>query len=132
MTNQNEFQLITNNRFHPNEMYADHENLILWYLLIQWSDLRIGHTLVIIRISRSFLWYVMNDLIHEMQLRFLGYLKWSFQSSSKIKLWMQNWVSTNWFSWVIILLVFFTFPHHVIWLFVFNLDLNIKPKYQLG
>ena len=30
-----------------------------------------------------------------MQLWFLGYMNWSFKSFSLIKLWMQNWVSTQ-------------------------------------
>ena len=75
----------------PNWMHADHENLILWYLSIWQSDLRTGHIFEIVRISRSFLWYEMNDLMHEIQLWFFffflvekvqlwffGYLEWSF------------------------------------------------------
>ena len=53
-------------------MHVDRENLIFWYLLIQRSDLGIGHTLATIRISRLFLWYAMDDLMHVMQLWFLG------------------------------------------------------------
>ena len=53
-------------------MHVDRENLIFWYLLIWRSDLGIGHTLVIVRISRLFLWYAMDDLMHVMQLWFLG------------------------------------------------------------
>ena len=37
------------------------------YLLIRWSDLETGHTLAIVRTSRSFLWYAMNELMHVMQ-----------------------------------------------------------------
>ena len=53
-------------------MHADCENLILWYLSIRWSDLGIEHIVAIVRVSRSFLWHVMNDLMHKMQLWFLG------------------------------------------------------------
>ena len=55
-------------RLHPNKMHADHENLIMWDLSIRRSDLEIGHTVTIVRISRSFLWYAMNELMHVMQL----------------------------------------------------------------
>ena len=41
--------------FHPNKMHADHGNLIMQYLLIQWSDLKIGPTVATVRTSRSFL-----------------------------------------------------------------------------
>ena len=55
-------------QFHPNKMHADREDLIMWYLLIWRSDLEIGHIVVVIRISRSFLWYAMNELMQVMQL----------------------------------------------------------------
>ena len=55
-------------------MHADLENLISWYLSIWRFDLGIGHTITIIRISRSFLWYVMNELMHVMQLKIFGYM----------------------------------------------------------
>ena len=53
-------------------MHVDRENLIFWYLLIRRFDLGIGHTLATVRFSRLFLWYAMDDLMHVMQLRFLG------------------------------------------------------------
>jgi len=71
LTNHNKFKLITRDWFHPNKMHANCENLIIQYLSIRQSDSRIGHTVVIIRISRSFLWYAINDLIHVIQLLFL-------------------------------------------------------------
>ena len=46
---------------------ADRENLISWYLSIWRSDLEIRHTVTTIRISRSFLWYTMNELMHIMK-----------------------------------------------------------------
>ena len=72
LTNKNQFQLITRDWLHPHTMHANHEHLILWYLSIWRSDLGIEHTLAIVRISRSFLWYAMNDLMHVMHLWFLG------------------------------------------------------------
>ena len=66
-------------------MHAGRENLISWYLSIQQSNLRTRYTVTIVRISRSFLWNTMNDLMHEMQLWFLGYLEWSFQPPLKKK-----------------------------------------------
>ena len=52
---------------YPDAMYADHANLIMWYLSIQWSDLNTENTVATVRISRSFLWYVMNDMMHVIQ-----------------------------------------------------------------
>ena len=62
----------------------------MWYLSIWWSDLKTGNTVATIRISRSFLWYAINELMnvmqrqnhacnenklmHVMQLWFLGYM----------------------------------------------------------
>ena len=48
-------------------IHVDRANLIMWYLSIWWSDLETGNTIATIRISRSFLWYVMNELMHVMQ-----------------------------------------------------------------
>ena len=48
-------------------MQVDHANLIMQYLSIQWFDLETGHTVATVRISKSFLWYAMNDLMHVMQ-----------------------------------------------------------------
>ena len=39
------------------------------------SDSGIRHTVATVRISRSFLWYAINDLMHVMQLMIFGYLK---------------------------------------------------------
>ena len=83
-------------------MHADHANLIMWYLSIRWSNVETEHTIVTVRISRSFLWYAMNELIHVMQrqidacnaIMIFGVHGWSFQSSALIKSWMQNQVST--------------------------------------
>ena len=71
------------------------------YLLIRWSDLKTENIVMTIRISRSFLWSVMIELMHVTQrqidacnasmiLRVHG---WSFKSFSLIKSWVQNWVS---------------------------------------
>ena len=65
-------------RFHPNKIHADRENLIMWFLLIWLSDLGIGHTVTTVKISRSFLWYAMNELMHVMQLWFFGYINGHF------------------------------------------------------
>ena len=48
-------------------MHVDYANLIIWYLSIWWSDLETEHTVATVRISRSFLWYAMNELMHIMQ-----------------------------------------------------------------
>ena len=77
-------------------------NLIMRYLSIRWSNLETGHTIITVRISRSFLWYAMNELIHVMQrqidacnaIMIFGVYRWSFKSFSLIKSWVQNWVST--------------------------------------
>ena len=55
-------------RFHLDNMHAYRENLIMWYLSIQQSDLEIEHTVMTAITSRSLLWYVMNELMHVMQL----------------------------------------------------------------
>ena len=55
-------------------MHVDRTNLIMWYLLIRWSDLETKHTTMTVRTSRSFLWYAMNVLMHVMQSWFLGYV----------------------------------------------------------
>ena len=48
-------------------MHADCANLIMRYLSIRWSDLETRHTIMTVRISRSFLGYAMNELMHVMQ-----------------------------------------------------------------
>ena len=53
-------------------MHANHENLIMWYLSIRQSDFGIRYTVSIVKISRSFLWYAINELMHVIQLWFLG------------------------------------------------------------
>ena len=58
----------------PHTMHVDHENLISWYLSIRRFNLKTGHTIATIRISRSFLWYAMNELMYVMQSWFLGYM----------------------------------------------------------
>ena len=54
-------------RLYLDTMHVDHANLIMRYLSIQWSDLETVNTVAIIRTSRSFLWYGMNELMHIMQ-----------------------------------------------------------------
>ena len=58
----------------PHTMHVDRANLIMWYLSIRRSDLELGHTVITVRISRSFLYYAMNELMHVMQLWFFGYM----------------------------------------------------------
>ena len=65
-------------------MHANRENLILWYLSIWQSDLGIKRIVATIRISRSFLWNVMKDFMHEMQLWFLGIWKGHFSHLPKL------------------------------------------------
>ena len=48
-------------------MHADRANLIMRYLSIRWSNLKTENTVATIRISRSFLWYAVNELMHTMQ-----------------------------------------------------------------
>ena len=74
LTNQNYFKLIMRGRFHPNKMHVDYENLVMWFLSIQLFDLGTRHTIMTVRISKSFLWYTMNELMHVMQLWFFGYM----------------------------------------------------------
>ena len=54
-------------RLYLDTMHVNRANLIMRYLSIQWSDLETGHTVVIVKIWRSFLWYAMNELMHVMQ-----------------------------------------------------------------
>ena len=61
-------------RLYLDTMHADCANLIMWYLLIWWFDLETGHTVATVRISRSFLWYEMNEWMHVMQTWFWGYM----------------------------------------------------------
>ena len=44
----------------------------IWSCDIRWSNSRIRHIVATIRISRSFLWNAMNDLMYVMQLWLLG------------------------------------------------------------
>ena len=99
-------------RFYLDTMHADRANLIMRYLLIRWSDSESGNSVATVKISRSFLWYAMNELIHTIQEQidacdartkwymwcendfFFWVQGWSLQSSSLIKSWVQNWVST--------------------------------------
>ena len=84
-------------------MHVDRANLIMWYLSIRWFDLEAKHTVAIIRISRSLLWYAMKRIIHAMQkqndacnAKIIFWVHgWSLQSSSMIKSWVQNRVSTQ-------------------------------------
>ena len=48
-------------------IHADRANLIMRYLSIRWSDLETEYTIATVRISRSFLWYAMNELKHVMK-----------------------------------------------------------------
>ena len=80
-------------RLYLDTMHVDCANLIMRYLLIRWSDLESRHTITIIRTSRSFLWYAMDELMHVMQgqidacnaIMILGVHGWSFKSFSLIK-----------------------------------------------
>ena len=69
-------------RLYLDIMYVNCANLIMQYLLIRWFNLETGHTVVTIRISRSFLWYAMNELMHVMQPWFLGYMDGHFSHHS--------------------------------------------------
>ena len=48
-------------------MHVHRVNLIMRYLSIQCPDLKTGNVGAIVKISRSFLCYVMNELMHVMQ-----------------------------------------------------------------
>ena len=48
-------------------MHIDCANLIMRYLSIRWFDLKTRSIVATVRISRSFLRYVMNDVMHVMQ-----------------------------------------------------------------
>ena len=90
-------------------MHADCANLIMRYLSIRWSDLETEYTIATVRISRSFLWYAMNELKHVMQKKLIRVMQeqidacnaimifrvheWSFKSFPLIKSWVQNQVS---------------------------------------
>ena len=54
--------------FHSNKIHVDRVNLIMRYLSIRRSNLELGHTVMTVRISRSFLCYAMNEFMHVMQL----------------------------------------------------------------
>ena len=54
-------------QFYLDTMHVDCANLVIQYLSIWWSDLETEHTVATVRISRSFLWYAMNELMHIMQ-----------------------------------------------------------------
>ena len=98
-------------RFYLDTMHADGANLIVRYLSIRWSDSKTKNTVA--RISRPFLCYAMNELMHTMQEQidacnartkwcmwckndFFFFLVhgWSLQTYSLIKSWVQNWEST--------------------------------------
>ena len=51
-------------RLYLNTMHVDCANLIIQYLSIWWFDLENEHTIATVTISRSFLWYAMNELMH--------------------------------------------------------------------
>ena len=53
-------------RFYLDTMHVDYANLIMRYLSIQWSDLKTENNVATVRISRLFLWYAMNELMHVM------------------------------------------------------------------
>ena len=53
-------------RLYLDTIHVDRANLIMRYLSIRWSDLETGHTIAIVRTSRSFLWYAMNELMRVM------------------------------------------------------------------
>ena len=78
-------------KFHPNQCM---QNLILWHLSIQ-SDLETKRIVVIVRTSRSFSWFLMNELMTKMQSWFFGVPKMVIFSSSKVKIWVRNEVSTK-------------------------------------
>ena len=48
-------------------MHVNLANLIMRYLLIRWFDLKTENTIATVGISRSFLLYAMNELVHVMQ-----------------------------------------------------------------
>ena len=54
-------------RFYLDTMHADRANLIMRYLSIRWSDSESGNSVATVRITRSFLWYAMNELKHTIQ-----------------------------------------------------------------
>ena len=66
------FKLIMRSWLYLDTMHADRVNLIMRYLSIWQYDLEIEHTVATARISRSFLWYVRNELMHVMQSWILG------------------------------------------------------------
>ena len=92
-------------------MHADRADLIIRYLSIWWSDLETKHTIATVRISRSFLWYAMNELMHVMPeqinvcnartidacnaIMIFWVNEWSFQLFPLIKSWGKKWVSTH-------------------------------------
>ena len=93
LTNQNEFKLIMRGRFYLDIIHADHANLIMRYLSIQWSNLETKHTIVTIRISRSF-FMICNEWIDACNATMtFGVHGYSFQSSFLIKSCVQNQVS---------------------------------------
>ena len=54
-------------RAYLDTMHVDRANLIIRYLSIRWSDLKIRNIFATVRISRSFLWYAINKLMDVMQ-----------------------------------------------------------------
>ena len=59
--------MIICSRFYLDTVHVDCANLIMWYLSIWWPNLKTRNTVATVRITRSFLWYVMNELMHVMQ-----------------------------------------------------------------
>ena len=65
-------------------MHVDGEHLILWYLSIRRSNLGIRHIVTIVKVSRSFSWYAVNDLMYLIQLWFLGIWNGHFSHLPKL------------------------------------------------
>ena len=84
LANQNLFKLIMCGWLHLDTMHADHAILIMRYVSIWWSNLETRHTVATVIISRSFLWYAMNKLMHVMQSWFLGYMNGHSSHSPQI------------------------------------------------
>ena len=75
-------------------MHVDRANLIMRYLSIQRSNLEIKHTVAIVRISRSFLWYAMKELMHVMQRQIdacNAKTNWCMQCKNQLMHVMQSW-----------------------------------------
>ena len=70
-------------------MHANHANLIMQYISIWQFDAEIRYIVATVRISRSFLWYAINELMHVMKLWFFQakHRKWSNVWSDWTDLW---------------------------------------------